>query len=110
VATGICRTSFDEVYPKRCPVSESENDMAETTGQPIQPLPPEAVAGVDQRAGLCEAALDDLVAKWRIIAARRGSAGATGAIAMDFYTTQIRGINNIVDLLAFAIARLAEKD
>jgi hypothetical protein len=59
---------------------------------------------------LCEAALDDLVAKWRIIAARRGNAGATGAIAMDFYTTQIRGINNIVDLLAFAIARLAEKD
>lgn len=84
--------------------------MAETTGPPMQPLPPEAVAGIDQRAGQCEAALNDLIAKWRIIAARHGSAGATGALAQDFYTTQIRNVGNVIDLLAFAIARLADKD
>lgn len=84
--------------------------MAGMSEQPMQPLPPEAVAGIDQRAGQCEAALDDLVAKWRVMAARHGSAGATGALAMDFYTTSIRNVGNVIDLLAFAIARLAEKD
>jgi hypothetical protein len=78
--------------------------------QPMQPLPPEAVAGIDQRAGQCEAALDDLIGKWRFIAARHGSAGATGALAMDFNTTQIRNVGNVIDLLACAIARLADKD
>jgi len=80
----------------------------QTTG--VHPLPPQAVAGIDQRAGQCDAALDDLIAKWRMIRRVHGSAAATGVLAGDFYSTQIRGFPNIVDLLAFAIARLADTD
>lgn len=81
------------------------------TEQPMQPLPPKAVAGIDQRAGQCEPALDDLIAKWRFIAARHGSAGATGVVALEISTnTSIRNVGNVIDLLAFAIARLADKD
>ncbi len=74
----------------------------------MQPLPPEVVGGIDQRAGQCDAALDALVAKYRKIAAHHGTAAGAGVLAGDFYSTQIRGVGNIVDLLVFAIARLAE--
>lgn len=76
----------------------------------VQPLPPEAVAGIDQRAGACNAALDELAEKYRKIAAQHGTSAAVGVIGSELHSVQIRAVGNIIDMLAFAIARIAETE
>lgn len=76
----------------------------------MQPLDPKAVAGIDQRAGECNVMLDALIAKYRKVATNHGTAAAVGVMGGELYALQIRSIGNVIDVLAFAIARLAENE
>lgn len=74
------------------------------------PLPPEAVAGIDQRAGVCNGMLDKLIAQYQRIAAVHGTAAAAGVMSGELHDTKIRGIGNVIDVLVFAVARLADNE
>ena len=76
----------------------------------MQPLPPQAVTGLDNRTAQCSEGLKKLVAKYRMVAAGHGTAGAIGALAIEIATTTpIASFQNVVDLLVVAVSELAEK-
>lgn len=75
----------------------------------MNPLPPEAVAGIDQSVADQDQRLDRVIDMYQKIAKAHGTAAATAVVASQFWNeTKLPQLLGLVQLFAVAIARCAD--